>query len=134
LRLPPEKLQSTAGPIRELPVPAQLILPLAQHPGEPAEPVVGLGDQVLKGPLVARADGILSAPVHAPSSGEVVAIEPCPVSRRFGDPGPCIVIECDGRDAAVDMAASAVEFESLDPDALLARILEGGIVGLGGAV
>lgn len=134
LRLPPEKAQATAQPIREVPVPAQLVLPLAQHSGEPAEPVVGIGDKVLKGQLVARADGILSAPVHASSSGEVVAIEPWPVSRRFGDPAPCIVIECDGRDAAVDMAASSVEFESMDPDALLRRILEGGIVGLGGAV
>ncbi len=134
LRLPAEKAQSTSRPIREMPAPAQLVLPLAQHSGEPAEPVVGIGDQVLKGQLVARADGILSAPVHASSSGKVVAIEPWPVSRRFGEPAPCIVIECDGRDAAVDMAASAVEFEKMDPEALLERILHGGIVGLGGAV
>ena len=134
LRLPAEKQQSTAQPIREVPVPNQLVLPLAQHSGEPSEPVVGIGDRVLKGQLVARADGILSAPVHASSSGEVVAIEPWPVSRRFGDTAPCIVIECDGRDAAVDMAAAAVDFEAMDPDALLKRILPGGIVGLGGAV
>lgn len=134
LRLPAEKEQSTTHPIREMPVPAQLVLPLAQHSGEPAEPVVGIGDNVRKGQLIARADGILSAPVHASSSGEVVAIEPWPVSRRFGDPAPCIVIECDGRDDAVDMSASAVEFETMDPDALLRRILQGGIVGLGGAV
>lgn len=134
LRLPADKQQSTAQPIREVPVPRQLVLPLAQHSGEPAEPVVGIGDRVLKGQLVARADGILSAPVHASSSGEVVAIEPWPVSRRFGDTAPCIVIECDGRDAAVDMAAAAVDFEAMEPDALLQRVLHGGIVGLGGAV
>jgi Na+-translocating ferredoxin:NAD+ oxidoreductase subunit C len=134
LRLPAEKEASTAAPIRELPVPKQLVLPLAQHSGEPAEPVVAIGEQVLKGQPVAQADGVLSAPVHASSSGEVVAIEPWPVSRRFGDTAPCIVIECDGRDASVDMAASAVDFEAMEPDALLQRILEGGIVGLGGAV
>ncbi len=134
LRLPAEKERSTAGAIRDMPVPPQLVLPLTQHSGEPAEPVVGIGDKVLKGQLVARADGALSAPVHASSSGEVVAVEPWPVSRRFGDTAPCIVIECDGRDASVDMSASAVDFETMDSEALLERILEGGIVGLGGAV
>jgi Na+-translocating ferredoxin:NAD+ oxidoreductase subunit C len=48
LRLPAEKAASTAGPIRELPVPKQLVLPLAQHSGEPAEPVVAIGEKVLK--------------------------------------------------------------------------------------
>lgn len=134
LRLPADKEASTAQAIRELPVPPQLVLPLAQHSGEPAEPVVEVGTKVLKGQLVAQADGVLSAPVHASSSGKVVAIEPWPVSRRFGDTAPCIVIDCDGRDEPVDMAASAVEFETMEPDALLQRILEGGIVGLGGAV
>lgn len=134
LRLPAEKERSTAGPIREMPVPLQLVLPLAQHSGEPAEPIVGIGDRVLKGQLVARPVGILSAPVHASSSGEVVAIEPWPVSRRFGDTAPCIVIECDGHDAAIDMAAASLEFETMDPEALLQRILQGGVVGLGGAV
>ncbi|HEX2138842.1 MAG TPA: electron transport complex subunit RsxC [Woeseiaceae bacterium] len=134
LRLPPEKAESTAEPVRELPVPAQLILPLAQHSGEPAEPVVEIGEKVLKGQPVAQAQGVLSAPVHASSSGEVVAIEPWPVSRRFGDTAPCIVIDCDGRDEQVDMSASAVAFDTMEPDSLLQRILEGGIVGLGGAV
>ncbi|HLT91720.1 MAG TPA: electron transport complex subunit RsxC [Woeseiaceae bacterium] len=134
LRLPPEKARSTAQPIREVPVPERLVLPLAQHSGDPAQPVVDVGDRVLKGQLVAAADGILSAPVHASSSGTVAAFQPWPVSRRFGENAPCIVIECDGEDRAIDMAAEAVDFERMEPAALLERILEGGIVGLGGAV
>jgi electron transport complex protein RnfC len=134
LRLPGEKTASTAMGIRVAPVPSQLILPLTQHSGNPAHPLVGIGERVLKGQLIADADGALSAPVHASSSGKVVAIEQWPVSRRYGDPAPCIIIECDGRDEAVELAEPVVPYETLPPESLLQKILQGGIVGLGGAV
>ncbi|HWM28468.1 MAG TPA: electron transport complex subunit RsxC [Woeseiaceae bacterium] len=134
LRLPGEKLASTASAIRVMPVPAQLVLPLTQHSGNAAQPVVGIGEKVLKGQLIADSDGALSAPVHASSSGKVVAIEPWPVSRRFGEPAPCIVIECDGHDEAVELAEPVVPYETLPRESLLQKILQGGIVGLGGAV
>ena len=101
LRLQGHKQASTTQPILDVPVPSQLVLPIEQHVGEPAQPVVGVGDYVLKGQLIAEPDGELGAPVHASSSGTVVAIERWPVSRRHGDKAPCIVIECDGKDAAV---------------------------------
>lgn len=133
LRLPAEKEGSTSAAIRAVPLPAQVVLPLAQHVGEPANPVVGIGEKVLKGQLVADADGVLGAPVHASTSGEVVAIEPWPVSRRRGDKAPCIVIACDGEDRAFE-PDELPDYREMAPDALLERILEGGIVGLGGAV
>lgn len=134
LRLPAEKERSTAGAIQVVPVPQQLILPIAQHVGEPAHPIVGIGERVLKGQLLAESDGSISAPIHASSSGKVVAIEPWPVSRRFGRRAPCIVLECDGDDQAVQAAETPLSFTRRDPDALLQSILQGGIVGLGGAV
>jgi len=79
LRLQGHKRESTTQPILDVPVPAQLVLPIEQHVGEPAEPVVGVGDYVLKGQLIAEPDGELGAPVHASSSGTVVAIERWPV-------------------------------------------------------
>jgi electron transport complex protein RnfC len=134
LRLPANKSDSTATPIQVIPVPDQLILPIAQHVGQPAHPIVGIGENVLKGQLLAESYGSLSAPIHAPSSGKVVAIEPWPVSRRYGDNAPCIVIECDGEDRAVQFPEETVPFNELEPDSLLQKILQGGIVGLGGAV
>lgn len=133
LRLPGEKTGSTAAEIRHVPVPGQLVLPLTQHAGDAAQPVVGIGEKVLKGQLVADAYGALSAPVHASSSGKVVAIETWPVSNRLGEPAPCIVIECDGDDRAIEQPEAIVPFESLEAADLLTRILQGGIVGLGGA-
>jgi electron transport complex protein RnfC len=64
----------------------------------------------------------------------VVAIEPWPVSRRLGDPAPCIIIECDGEDRALAMPGSGQDFRQLPAPELLQKIVEGGIVGLGGAV
>ncbi|MGI9203418.1 MAG: electron transport complex subunit RsxC [Woeseiaceae bacterium] len=134
LRLPAEKTESTSADIQVVPVPDQLVLPIAQHVGGPAQPVVGIGEQVLKGQLVAETYGSLSAPVHASSSGKVVAIEPWPVSRRFGDNAPCVVIECDGEDRAIEAVDLATPYNTLEPESLLQLILQGGIVGLGGAV
>ncbi len=133
LRLPGHKAASTSNPILDIPIPAQLILPLEQHVGEPAQPVVGIGDRVLKGQTVAEPDGEMGVPIHASSSGTVVAIERWPVARRHGEKAPCIVIESDGKDEAIsDTAAS--DYSALAPADLLLRILDGGIVGLGGAV
>ena len=134
LRLPGEKEQSTNTEIQELPIPAQLLLPLTQHVGDQAQPVISIGERVRKGQLLADSEGSLSAPVHASSSGKVVAIEPWPVSRRLGDRAPCIVLECDGKDTPVEPDSSETQFDSLPPDDLLLQILRGGIVGLGGAV
>ena len=134
LRLEAHKQISTSAPIVQVPVPSQLVLPLTQHAGDPAQPVVGIGERVLKGQLIAATEGSLGAPVHAPSSGTIVAIEPWPVPRRYGDNAPCIIIECDGEDRAVEPAEAVSDYRELAPEALLARILHGGIVGLGGAV
>ncbi|NOX68762.1 MAG: electron transport complex subunit RsxC [Gammaproteobacteria bacterium] len=134
LRLPGEKSVSTTGPVLQAPIPDQLVLPLTQHVGNPSQPIVGIGEHVLKGQLIADTDGSLGAPVHASSSGKIVAIEPWPVSRRHGATAPCIVIECDGQDQAIETTEIVVDYAQLDPDSLLKKILQGGIVGLGGAV
>ena len=134
LRLPSEKEVSTSRPIIHVPVPEQLVLPIAQHVGEAAHPIVGIGEHVLKGQLLAEPYGSLSAPVHASSSGKVVAIEPWPVSRRFGGTAPCIVLECDGEDRAGEPVEESPPYDATDPETLLQSILQGGIVGLGGAV
>jgi electron transport complex protein RnfC len=133
LRLDAHKKESTVSPIVQVPLPSQLILPIEQHVGEPAQPSVDIGDRVLKGQLIAEPDGELGAPVHASSSGTVIAIERWPVARRFGDKAPCIVIQCDGEDEAFPGWHHG-DYRELLPADLLLRILDGGIVGLGGAV
>ncbi|NQV87011.1 MAG: electron transport complex subunit RsxC [Woeseiaceae bacterium] len=133
LRLTGNKEESTKRAILEAPIPMQLVLPISQHVGDPAQPVVGIGERVLKGQLIAESGGSLGAPIHASSSGKIVAIEPWPTSRRLGDNAPCIIIECDGKDEAAMPADVVADFTTMAPDDLLRKILKGGIVGLGGA-
>lgn len=133
LRLPGHKAASTSSPILDVPIPTQLVLPIEQHVGEPAQPVVDIGERVLKGQPIAEPDGEMGVPVHATSSGTVVAVEQWPVARRRGDTAPCIVIECDGLDEAFD-GPEIVDYQTLEPAELLLKILDGGIAGLGGAV
>lgn len=134
IRLPGEKNASTSRELVIAPVPATLIIPITQHVGEPAQPIVEIGEKVSRGQLIANVDESLGAPVHASSSGTVVSIEPWPVSRRYGEPAPCIIIETDGEDRGLEPAAARTPYASMRPDALLQAILHGGIVGLGGAV
>ncbi len=134
LRLDARKSQATGLPIQSPPLPDQLVLPLEQHVGDPAQPLVGIGERVLKGQLLAESPGTLGAPVHASSSGKVVAIGPWPVAGRRGDTAPCIVIECDGDDQAVESWEEPIPYAELPGDTVLRKILQGGIVGLGGAV
>lgn len=134
IRLDAHKNRATTQAIRDLPIPKQLIIPLKQHVGEEAEPVISIGERVLKGQLLAEHYGSLGAPVHASTSGKVVAIEPSPVTRRFGDKAPCIIIETDGEDRAIEASEAATDYRAFEPDDLAQKILQGGIVGLGGAV
>ena len=134
LRLDAHKAESTAARIQSQPLPERLILPLEQHVGGPARPLVGVGERVLKGQLLAEPPGPLGAPVHASSSGSIAAIEPRPVSGRHGEPAPCIVIECDGEDRAVKSWGQPLPYSGMPGAVLLREILGGGIVGLGGAV
>lgn len=130
---PPEhKSQSMQLPLGNIPLPPLLILPLNQHIGAPAKPVVAVGERVLTGQLVAAADGIFSANIHAPSSGTVVALEERVLPHPSGMSGECLVIEPDGKDEWIDLEPCA-DYQQLDHATLVAKIRAAGIAGMGGA-
>lgn len=132
LQPPEHKHESNGRPITPSSLPPQLVLPLQQHIGEPAEPVVEPGDKVLKGQVIATASAYVSVPMHAPTSGTITAIENRPVPHTSGLSAPCIVIDVDGRDEWIQHHAIE-NYQQLDPSALRNRIRDAGIVGLGGA-
>ncbi|MBI2383301.1 MAG: electron transport complex subunit RsxC [Gammaproteobacteria bacterium] len=135
LHLPGHKEESTRTPIRPAPVPPVLVLPLQQHIGAPAKPVVKVGDRVLRGQTVAAAEGYVSAYIHASSSGTVAAIEDRPIAHPSGLSGPCLAIRTDGLDEALAQPEwePCADCTKLDPAELRARVRRAGIVGLGGA-
>lgn len=132
LQLPDYKNESTQAPIAPAMLPKHLLLPLQQHIGEPAEPVVTAGERVLKGQVIAKVQGHLGIPVHASSSGQVTAIENLPIPHPSGLSAPCIVIETDGEDAWIERQ-SAKDYSRMTPGRLRQMIRQAGIMGLGGS-
>ena len=127
------KDRSAALTIGSLPLPPRLYLPLRQHAGAEALPLVRVGDRVLKGQLIAGSPSEMSAPIHAPSSGTVVEIGPILAPHPSGLTVNGIVIECDGEDRWIDLDVPSNPFDE-SPLVLAERVAQAGIVGMGGAI
>ncbi len=128
---PEEKHWSEHKPIEELPHPEEVIIPLQQHIGAPAEPIVQKGDTVKTGQQIGKATKFVSLPVHASISGTVKAIEPRP--HPLGTNLLSVVIENDGQDTWVDNVTPLTDYMKLSPEEMKKRILNAGIAGMGGA-
>lgn len=116
--------------ITEMPLTGEIIIPLSQHAGAPAEPIVKKGDKVLKGQLIGYKEGFITAAVHASASGEVIDVKP--YIHPFGHKVVSVFIKPDGQEAWRRLP----EIRSLDEisaDEVIKRIKQSGIVGLGGA-
>ncbi|MBN2077679.1 MAG: electron transport complex subunit RsxC [Spirochaetes bacterium] len=128
---PPENKGATRDlEFVNLPVPHTCYIPLQQHIGAPAKPVVQAGDGVTEGQLIAAADGFISANVHSSIPGKVLDIAPRPTVNGMH---PTIIIEAEGSFAASAGGQEASDWSGLDAATILNAIREAGIVGLGGA-
>ncbi len=65
-----------------LPIPQFCYIPMLQHIGIPAKPVVSVGSMVTEGQLIGAADGFNSANVHASVPGKVIEIIELPVGKK----------------------------------------------------
>ena len=128
----PDANKSTAGsPIRRMPFASRMILPLAQHIGKPAVPLVRAGEEVVRGQPIAKADGFLSVPIHAPADGVIEAIELRPSAR-----GPwveSIVLRVYEASTQEVRWAEPRDVHAMAPKEILQAIQDSGMVGLGGA-
>lgn len=128
---PYHKDQTQDLPVRDAAPPRTVVIPLHQHTGAPAEPLVKPGDEVCLGQMIGDSQAFVSAPVHASVSGKVVAIEERP-HPALGT-GQAVVIESDGLDTPDPGWAPAGRARDLSPDQIRGAIRRAGIVGLGGA-
>ncbi|MDR2092508.1 MAG: electron transport complex subunit RsxC [Azoarcus sp.] len=127
----PHKRESSAAPIRPVPLPPKLIVPLIQGSRGGARTIVTVGDKVLKGQCIGEAEGAGGTAIHAPTSGTVMEIDRYPMAHPSGLASLAIVLEPDGEERWITP-------EPLDParasrEELLLRIQASGIVGMGGA-
>ena len=129
---PPERKALTAGkPIERLVAPEKLFVPLTQHFGKPAKPLVKKGDAVLLGQILGEADSAFSSAVHAPASGRILGVDLHPFPS--GTPVLTVTIENDGRDDKVPETEGPATPFALSAEEIIRRIRKAGVVGLGGA-
>ena len=130
---PPEQKHLTSEkPIRNLPLPKQLILPLQQHIGRQGELIVNVGDKVLKGQPLTQSSNPMVVPIHAPTSGIVSAIEKAFIAHPSGLSELCIFIDVDGEDNWRDREICP-DFTQLNNQQIIQKIADAGIAGMGGA-
>ena len=129
---PPEEKGLTSGlPIRRMPFPAEIVLPLRQHAGKPALLCVKVGDHVERGDPVGRADGWMSVPVHASASGTVTDIGYWP--HPDGSMAMSVRIRVDRFAPQVPRPRMVPRWEGLSTDEVVRAVQSAGVVGLGGA-
>lgn len=128
---PPEnKIQTEDKAVEKIKTPKMLYVPLLQHIGTPLDPLVKIGDRVLKGQKIADSTAMFSAPIHSPVSGTVKKIEDIPFPLMGKVKG--IVIENDEQEEWAELS-KLENWEQSSKEELLAMIREKGVVGLGGA-
>lgn len=132
LKLAGHKKISNTTPITAMGVVGELVIPLQQHLGQPAIPVVTVGEQVAKGQLIAKTESLLSAAVHAPTSGTIHAIELRQVPHPSALPETCIILHSDGEERWQRMEPME-DYHLVAPADIRHRVRDAGIVGLGGA-
>lgn len=130
---PPENKLTAGIPIEYLPVPGNVVIPLSQHIGAPANPVVAKGDTVKTGQLIAEGKGFVSANVHSSVSGKVSKIETAADSSGLKQNAVFIDVEGDEWLDTIDRSTNIVRDIRLSPEDIVKKCFESGIVGMGGA-
>ena len=128
---PEEKALTSHLPIRRMPYPDELVLPLRQHAGKPAKLCVKVGDQVERGDKVGEADGFMSVPIHASAAGTVIDVAWWP--HPDGTMAESVIIEVERFAPQVARPRLVPRWQGLSVEQVVHAVQEAGVVGLGGA-
>jgi len=124
------KSETNNKKIQQFPFAPLMIIPLNQHIGKPAIPIVQIDQEVERGEVIAKADGWVSSPIHSPASGKIKKIDLVP--HISGNLVNGIYIQ-----TFPASTQESLETKGFRPDdsaeKLLQAIQSAGIVGLGGA-
>lgn len=132
---PAENKLTAEAAIEQLATPKQVSIPISQHIGAPAKPVVEQREKVKVGQVIATSSGFVSSNIHATISGTVAKIDK--VMDSTGYKRDAIIIkagkEDEEWDESIDLSTDLVKDIALDREAIIKKVAEAGIVGLGGA-
>ena len=130
----PEENKLSAGkPIQDFPLPKQIIVPLGQCLGAPADCIVQKGDHVLTGQLIGTAKGFVSANVHSPATGTVTKVDVVMDHTGYYKPAVFIDTEEDQWAESIIVTDELLTEIKLEPKQIIDKVKECGIVGMGGA-
>lgn len=130
---PPENKLSAGKKITPLELPKQVIIPLSQHIGAPAQAIVKKGDEVKVGTMIAKAGGFVSANIHSSVSGKVNKIDDVLDASGYKRPAIIIDVEGDEWEETIDRSATLNKNTEYQAKEIVDKIAQAGIVGLGGA-
>ena len=130
---PEENKLSAELPIQDFPMPKQIIVPLGQCLGAPADCIVNKGDHVLTGQLIGTAKGFISANVHSPATGTVAKIDVVMDHTGYYKPAVFIDVESDQWAEGIIETDKLLTDIKLDSKQIIDKVKECGIVGMGGA-
>lgn len=125
------KLLTEDKPLQVMLAPEKVIIPLLQHFGRPAKPLVAKGSAVLVGQKIGEADSLFSASVHSSVSGKVLSVDAH--LHPGGNQVLAVTVANDGQDRPFPLTAAIKDPFSLGPDEIRKKVKEAGVVGLGGA-
>src|SRR6056297_1637976 len=130
---PAENKLSAGVGIKEMPLPKQVVIPVSQHIGAPAKPVVKRGDVVKTGTLIAKSGGFVSANIHSPVSGKVKKIDNVMESGGFKKQSVIIDVDGDEWEDNIDRGDELNKDTGKSAEEIRNKIADSGLVGLGGA-
>lgn len=125
------KAETRDLPIHQLPFAPLLMVPLLQHAGRPAVPVVRAGETVARGQPIGRPDGDRSVAIHAPAAGRIERLAPMPDVNGAMVPGVYLTPFPGATQEVVGGHPCALDEST--PQIIVDAIQAAGIVGLGGA-
>jgi len=129
----PDNKNTRECSIINIPAPAKVYIPMQQHIGAPAIPLVSKGDYVKKGQLIGNFENGLSCPIHASVSGTVCDIEMRNSYTGFGKTAH-IVIENDFTDTLHDdIKPFEGDIFKATSDEIVEIVKNAGVCGQGGA-
>ena len=128
---PHDHKEATADrPIERMPFVERYLIPLEQHIGAGAKPVVEPGAEVQRGQRIAEPGGFVSTSLHSPVQGTVASIGP--QRNPEGLIGDAIEIRADPY-ATQKMEPKPVPWEDATNEEFVRHVQDAGLVGLGGA-
>ncbi|MFW5830620.1 MAG: electron transport complex subunit RsxC [Prolixibacteraceae bacterium] len=130
---PPDYKISAGKAIENLPLPKSVFIPVAQHIGAPAIPLVKRGEEVKTGQVIAESSSFVSANIHSSVSGKVKRVDFSADSSGYPKQGVLIDVEGDEWIEGIDRSENLVNDFDLTGKEIIDKIQKAGIVGLGGA-